>query len=227
MSAKSQPNGNTQGNGHEQILERELLVLAQTRQLRERTPELLSALSAFVGYELGRRNRMGQLDSEDLVRDEVVDQAFAAALTRLSQGQPIRDLHAFLRSRAQDMIRGEVRRVQHERRTMISLEAPVASGEVDESGEEVRVGDVLADQNGRDPEQIVIDAETLQYLITLLSDIPDLWRTVFLQRTMQERSAREVADLEGLDIDEVRRITVRVRDHLRDRMLTEFDEAFE
>jgi len=163
MSAGPQPNGDKQGNGHEPIVERELLVLAQTRQLRERTPELLSALAAFVGYELGRRNRMGQLAAEDLVRDEVVDHAFAAALTRLGQGQPISDLHNFLRSRAQDMIRGEVRRVQFERRTTISLEAPVASGEVDEAGEEVRVGDVLADQNARDPEQIVIDAETLAY----------------------------------------------------------------
>jgi len=61
----------------------------------------------------------------------------------------------------------------------------------------------------------------------VLSDIPDLWRTVFLQRTMQERSAREVAEREGLDIDEVRRITIRVRDHLRERMLAEFDEEFE
>jgi DNA-directed RNA polymerase specialized sigma24 family protein len=63
----------------------------------------------------------------------------------------------------------------------------------------------------------------LQFLIEALSDVPDLWRTVFLQRAMQERTAREVADLEGLDIDEVRRITIRTREYLRDRMAIDYD----
>jgi DNA-directed RNA polymerase specialized sigma24 family protein len=227
MSAEPQPNGRERGNGHEELIERELHVLAQARQLRERPVELVNALAAYVGYELGRRTQMGQLDPEDLRREEVIDHAFAAALTRLSQGHIIRDLHSFLRSRAQDMIRGEVRRVQYERRQHVSLDAPVASGEVDEAGEVVRVADTLPDLNARDPEQIFIDAETLAYLINVLSDIPDLWRTVFLQRTMQERSARDVAEREGLEIDEVRRITVNVRDILRERMLAEFDEEFE
>src|SRR5205823_10677899 len=116
MSADPHANGHQQGNGAQELLERELLILAQVRQLRERPAELVGTLRAYVGYELGRRLRQGQLEPEDLMRDEVVDHAFAAALTRLSQGRSIRDLHGFLRTRAQDMIRGEVRRVQQERR---------------------------------------------------------------------------------------------------------------
>ncbi len=101
------------------------------------------------------------------------------------------------------------------------------SGEEAEGGEDVRVADIIPDPNAREPEQIVIDNETLAYLIDVLSGVPDVWRTVFLQRTVQERSAREVADLEGLDIDEVRRITIRTREYLRDRYITEYDDLFD
>jgi RNA polymerase sigma factor (sigma-70 family) len=197
-----------------------MLVLAQARQLRERPAELLGALNSYISYELNRRVQQGQLDREDLLRDEVTDAAFAYALTRLSQGEPIRDVPAFLRTRAQETISREVRRILHERQRTVSLEQTISSGE---DGEDVRVADTLPDPTERDPEQIVIDNETLQFLIEALSDVPDLWRTVFLQRAMQERTAREVADLEGLDIDEVRRITIRTREYLRDRMAIDYD----
>lgn len=211
-------------NGHRPHLADTLLTVAnQQRQLRERPAELLGALSAYVGYELGRRTNTGQLDFDDLHRDEVIDSAFAAALARLDQGQPIRDLSGFLRARAQDVIAREVRRVQNERRRFISLEQTISSSDEGEGGEEVRVGDVIPDPASRGPEQIAIDNETLNFLVSVLADVPDLWRTVFLQRTMQERSAREVAELEELDIDEVRRITVLTRNYLRERMEAEYD----
>lgn len=212
-------------NGHRPGTDQERLrvVAGQQRQLRERPAELLSGLQAYVGYELGRRARTGQLDLDDLQRDEVIDSAFAAALARLDEGRPIRDLAGFLRSRAQDVIAREVRRVQQERRRLISLEQTIASGEESEGGEEVRVVDVIPDPAARGPEQIAIDNETLGFLISVLADVPDLWRTVFLQRTMQERSAREVAELEGLDVDEVRRITVLTRNYLRERMEQEYE----
>ena len=166
------------------------------------------------------------LDMDDLHRDEVIDSAFAAALSRLEQGQPIRDLAGFLRARAQDVITREVRRVQQERRRFVSLDQTISSGEDGDGGEEVHVGDVIPDPASRGPEQIAIDNETLNFLISVLADVPDMWRTVFLQRTMQERSARDVAELEGLAIDEVRRITVLTRDYLRERMEEEY-ELFE
>jgi RNA polymerase sigma factor (sigma-70 family) len=199
-------------------------VHAQIRNVRERPHELMRPLAAYVNFELRRRVNLGQIDYEDLLRDEVIDSAFAAALTRLRDGEPIRDLDSYLRTRAQDMIGREVRRIQQERRQHVSLEQTLAaSGEDGEGGEEVRIADVIPDPNAREPEQVVIDNETLAFTIEVLADIPDLWRTVFLQRTMQERSAREVAELEGLDIDEVRRITVLTRDYLRDRFQQEYE----
>lgn len=233
MPTPSQPGPNGHGTSShsnpkstartEELLERELLVLAQSRLLRERPAELLGALNSYVSYELSRRTQQGQLDHEDLQRDEVIDATFAAALTRLEQGDPIRDVPSFLRSRAQDTISREVRRVRFERQRNVSLEQTISSGEEGEGGEEVRVADVIPDPRARGPEQIVIDNETLQFLIEALSDVPDLWRTVFLQRTMQERTAREVAEREGLDIDEVRRITLRTREFLRERMAADYD----
>jgi len=209
-------------------LERERRVREQIAQLRERPSELLQPLSSYVVYELSRRVRMGQLSYDDIYRDEVIDSAVASALGRLQeQGEPLRDISSYLRSRAQDVISREVRRVGQERRQHISLEQTVTSGDDGEGGEEVRVADLIPDPNAREPEQVVVDSETLAYLIDILSDVPDLWRTIFLQRTVQERSAREVAELEGLDIDEVRRITLRTRQYLRDRYVTEYDEFFD
>jgi RNA polymerase sigma factor (sigma-70 family) len=227
VSGTTGPNGQHDqgrpGSGGDR-LEREALVYAQARQLRERPAELLRSLSSYVSFELGRRVNMGQLDYEDLLRDEVIDSAFAAALTRLDQGEPIRDLNNYLRTRAQDMIGREVRRIQQERRQHISLEQTLAAASDDgEGGEEVRVADVIRDPNAREPEQVVIDNESLAFTISALADVPDLWRTVFLQRALQERSARDVAEREGLDIDEVRRITVLTRDYLRERFEQEYE----
>jgi RNA polymerase sigma factor (sigma-70 family) len=202
-------------------------VRTQLEQLRERPRDLTQALSSYVGYELGRRVRMGQLDHEDLLRDEVIDAAFAAALDRLHRGYPIRDLHTWLRSRAQDMIGKEVRRIQQERRQFVSLEQTVMSSDGPEGGEVVRVVDIIPDQSAREPEQIAVNNETLAFMIDVLADVPDVWRTVFLQRTVQERSAREVAELEGLDIDEVRRITIRTREYLRERFDAEYEDLFD
>jgi DNA-directed RNA polymerase specialized sigma24 family protein len=196
---------------------------AQTRELRERTRELVHDLRGYVSYELGRRVRMGQIDAEDLLRDEVIDSVFAAAMTRLGQGHAIRDLRAYMRNRAQEMIQRETRRIQMERRQHVSLEQTLAPSGDSEDGEEVLVADVIPDPNAREPEDIVVNNEMLQFVIDALADVPDLWRTVFLQRTMQERSAREVADREQLDIDEVRRITVRTRDYLRERFEDEYE----
>jgi RNA polymerase sigma factor (sigma-70 family) len=227
MSGTTGPNGQNKprqaGSGGSR-LEREALVYAQARQLRERPTELLRSLSSYVSFELRRRVNLGQIDYEDLLRDEVIDTAFAAALTRLDQGEPIRDLNNYLRTRAQDMIGREVRRIQQERRQHISLEQTLAAASDDgEGGEEVRVADVIRDPNAREPEQVVIDNESLAFTISALADVPDLWRTVFLQRAMQERSARDVAEREGLDIDEVRRITVLTRDYLRERFEQEYE----
>jgi RNA polymerase sigma factor (sigma-70 family) len=200
----------------------------QIGQLRHRPQELIPPLATYVASELGRRVRMGQIHYEDLLRDEVVDSAFASALARLEeQREPIRDLSSYLRTRAQDMISREVRRIGQERRQHISLEQTVMSGDETEGGEEVRVADIIPDPNARGPEQLAVDNETFAFVVDILADVPDVWRTVFLQRTMQDRSAREVAELEGLDIDEVRRITLRTREYLRERFENEYDDLFD
>lgn len=194
-----------------------MVVQAQMRELREQPRELVERLSSYVGYELSRRTTMGQLDPADVLRDEIVDHAFASALARLEEGVPIRDLHTYLRSRAQDMIRREVRRVGFERQRIVSLDQ-VVSNESGEDGEQVTLADVIPDTEARELDLASIDAETVAYLIEALSDLPDRWRSIFLERTMQGRSAHQIADAENLHVDEVRRIVVLSRDFLRDQM---------
>lgn len=203
--------GSSQQNGT-------LSAAEQVRQLREQPGELVRNLRSYVSYELGRRVTMGQLSSEDVLRDEVVDTAFASALTRLQEGTPIRDLHTYLRSRAQDMIRREVRRVANERQRMVSLDTVLTGSDEGEDGELVRLADIIPDLQTPELDQAAIDSETLSYLIEALSDLPERWRTVMLQRTIEGRSALEIADEHDMHIDEVRRIIVSSRDFLRDRM---------
>lgn len=180
--------------------------------------ELVRNLRSYVSYELGRRVSMGQLSPEDVLRDEVVDTAFASALTRLEEGTPIRDLRTYLRSRAQDMIRREVRRVANERQRIVSLDAIISGSEDGEDGELVRLADLIPDLQTPDLDQSAIDSETLNYLLEALTDLPDRWRTVVLQRTVEGHSAQQIAEEHDLDIDEVRRIIVSSRDFLRDRL---------
>lgn len=180
--------------------------------------ELVRNLRSYVSYELGRRVSMGQLSPEDVLRDEVVDTAFASALTRLEEGTPIRDLRTYLRSRAQDMIRREVRRVANERLRIVSLDAIISGSEDGEDGELVRLADLIPDLQTPDLDQSAIDSETLNYLLEALTDLPDRWRTVVLQRTVEGHSAQQIAEEHDLDIDEVRRIIVSSRDFLRNRL---------
>lgn len=218
MSAASGPNGHSQTSQSQPPVDPAAQAAAQIRELRESPVALVRNLRSYVGYELGRRVSMGQLSPEDVLRDEVVDTAFASALTRLEEGVPIRDLHTYLRSRAQDMIRREVRRVSNEQQRIVSLDTVISGSEEGEDGELVRLADIIPDLQTPELDQAVIDAETVTYLIEALSDLPERWRTVVLQRTIEGRSAREIAEDEGLDIDEVRRIIVSSRDFLRDRM---------
>lgn len=207
-------------NGHDGRhgdLSPEEIVRQQIRQLKEEPHDLVERLASYVGYELSRRTTMGQLEPGDVLRDEVVDNAFASALTRLEEGLPIRDLHTYLRSRAQDMIRREIRRVGFERQRMLSLDQVIYNEDAD-PGEQVTLADVIPDTEARDLETVSIDAEIMTYLIESLSDLPDRWRSVFLERTIQGKSAQRIADEEAMDIDEVRRIVVLSRDFLRDRM---------
>lgn len=214
------PSHNGRSNTSENQAPDDLLFQAQeqVRQLRNNPAELVRNLRSYVSYELGRRVTMGQLSAEDVLRDEVVDTAFASALTRLEEGEPIRDLHTYLRSRAQDMIRREVRRVSNERQRVVSLDTVLAGGDDGEDAELVRLADIIPDLQTPDLDQSAIDSETVTYLIEALSDLPERWRTVVLQRTIEGRSARDIAKDEDLDIDEVRRIIVSSRDFLRDRM---------
>jgi RNA polymerase sigma factor (sigma-70 family) len=202
-------------NGHEEFHENEL-VRAQIRQLRHEPGELIARLESFVGYELSRRTVMGQLSSSDLDRDEVVDNAFASALTRLQEGVPIRDLHNYLRSRAQDMIRREIRRVANERQRLVSLDQVVFSEGDD--GEQVTLADVIPDTEARLLDDASIDAETMTYLIDALAGLPDRWRTIFLQRTIHGHGVHAIADEHAIPPDEVRRIVIQCRDYLRDQM---------
>ena len=191
-------------------------VLAQMRTLREDPGDLLDRLSSYVSYEIGRRITMGQLNVSDLQRDEVIDNAFASALARLEEGAPIRNLNNYLRSRAQDMIRREVRRVSNERLRIVSLDQIVYSE--GEDGEQVTLADVIPDNESRLLDEAAVDAETLSYLIESLSGLPDRWRTIFLQRTIYGRNAYSIAEEHEILVDEVRRIVVRSRDYLRDQM---------
>lgn len=220
MSAAFEPDGSRKHRPSAEELE--ALVRAQMDELREEPAELLERLESYVGYELGRRTAMGQLDPGDVQRDEVVDTAFALALNRLREGTPIRDLHTYLRSRAQEMIRREVRRVANERRRVVSLDQVISNNEDSEDGEEIRLADVIPDTESRELDAAAIDAETMSYMINALSDLPELWRSIFLERTIQGRSARQIAEHEDMHIDEVRRIVVRSRDFLRDKMENEF-----
>lgn len=218
MSAASSPNGRSHTSQSHVPDDRVAQASEQVRQLRESPAALVRNLRSYVGYELGRRVTMGQLSVEDVLRDEVVDTAFASALTRLEEGEPIRDLHTYLRSRAQDMIRREVRRVANERQRVVSLDTVLAGSDEGEDGELVRLADIIPDLQTPDLDPSAIDSETVTYLIEALSDLPERWRTVVLQRTLEGRSARQIAEDEALDIDEVRRIIVSSRDFLRDRM---------
>ncbi len=142
-----------------------------------------------------------------------------------AQDAPQQGLFRWLRRLARQVIRtsidAERRRIEHER----SLEEPVAILGEEWPDQVVRLIDILADPHAELPEDLLLTHETQALLEQALDRLPELWREVFLMRTVDGWNEDIVAEAEGIPVEQVRSIVEISRaflaEALRDMQLSE------
>ena len=85
----------------------------------------------------------------------------------------------------------------------------------------------LADEPGREPEQLAMRTQTRRLMERRIDLLPDAFRTVFMLRAVEEMSVEEVA--QALEIPEatVRTRLFRARSLLREGLAQEMDHALD
>jgi RNA polymerase sigma-70 factor (ECF subfamily) len=85
--------------------------------------------------------------------------------------------------------------------------------------------DVLPNPSSPIPEQVVESLEFQHALATILRQLPTAWREPFLLHVRDGLSLREVAQMEGLPMAEVRQRIARAREFLRARLAEEYADT--
>lgn len=193
--------------------------------LVDRAIELLHPLLGYARNRLRVYEALGDLPPGQVEPEEVVNAGLAEALRRAGEApgdRPYPWLRRFVR-RAIERQLADARLRRRER----SLEEPVGTGWPDEEGTRPprRLIDVLPDPNAPIPEDVVTRAEILEALAALINELPETWREPFLLHGFDGRSLEEVAWLEGVTVEEVRRRIEQARAYLRARLAEEYEEA--
>lgn len=174
-------------------------------QLSELAPQFAGPLLRYVRRRLWFYRAIGALSRSDLQPEEVVDETFARASERWSERPSSVPLRRWLRRLARRFIEREIRRIQAERRTTRSLDAPLLTHQPDEeAGQETfTLLDILADPRAPLPEQEAERAEWARYLAGVLSHVPDDWLEAFLLHTIDGLSLEQIAEQEEKPVSEV------------------------
>ncbi len=177
----------------------------QRRVLAAQLVEHVRPLRRFIRRELARSISLGTIPPNTLSEDELIDTVLVRALQHANDA-PQQGLFRWLRRLARRVIRSSIdaerRRIEHER----SLEEPVALVGEDWPDQVVRLIDILADPHAELPEEMLLTQETRSILDQALDRLPELWREVFLMRTIDRWDDVVIASAEGIPVDQVRSI---------------------
>jgi RNA polymerase sigma factor (sigma-70 family) len=177
----------------------------------------LRLLLNFARDEIRAHEALGRLEPGQLRPEDIVDEALLDAMQ--SPEQPPRGrMYPWLR----DLVRRAVERLVKQHPRHRSLFEPVGDPG---STAPRRLIDVLPNPSSPIPEQVVESLEFQHALATILRQLPTAWREPFLLHVRDGLSLREVAQMEGLPVGEVRRRIERAREFLRARLADEYADA--
>lgn len=191
----------------------------------DRAVTLLRPLLNYARSELRVQESLGGVPAGAVSAEDVVDAGLLEALRHNAEA-PDNRLYPWLRR----FVRREITRVvneAHRRRREHSLEQPVGTDWPDDEGSGLprRLIDVLPDPTSPIPEHVVEGNEFQQGLSSLLGQLPSAWREPFVLHVRDGLTLRQVAQVEGLPVADVRRRIDRAREFLRMRLEEEYEDA--
>mgnify|MGYP005848916771 CR=1 FL=1 len=173
----------------------------------------LRARADAVGVDPGR-----------LTVEEIVDEAFLAALRRDGERLPSSRL---LRETARAAIGREVSRQYATSQREVSLNTPVVPAQHIAGvhpDEEFTLGDLLPDRTTPLPAQVAEADEFLACLDQAFAELPEAWREVFFLHAVDGHSPGIVADRLGVPVETIVHSLEQTREYLRARLLELYDD---
>ncbi len=182
----------------------------------------LRPLLHYARDEIRAQEALGRLEPGHLSPEEVVDAAVAEALA--TPGEPPGGrVYPWLRRLVRRIVEREARQQRPERH----LFEPVRSGRPDDNPPSTprRLVDILPNPASPVPDQVVDSLEFQHALASILRQLPTQWREPFLLHIRDGLTLREVAQLEGVSVAEVRQRIQWAREFLRARLAEEYQDA--
>ncbi len=170
----------------------------------------LERFNQFVSSEIEYYLATGDLKSDELTPEDVIDAVVLQGSDEYTKNQPILPLDRWLVMLATKYLRKEVRRLQEAREEFVHLEEDIPETPPEEEvvtlGEEIldfyqpdedlRMEDVVADPTAETPEQVAESREAVQQFVhQTLTELPRAWRDAFVLTRVQGFSTAEIAEI--------------------------------
>jgi RNA polymerase sigma factor (sigma-70 family) len=180
----------------------------------------LEKLNEFVRGEIEYQLATGDLKTDELTPEDVVDSVVLLAFEEYQKNPPKLPLDRWLVMLAMKYIRNEIRWLRQGHEDFVELDENIPDippeEQVNQLGEErlyfyqpdedIQMEDVVADPKAETPEQIVeMTDEVRQLAKECLSDVPQEWRDAFVLSHVQGFSVREIAEITNRDEAKVKK----------------------
>jgi RNA polymerase sigma factor (sigma-70 family) len=170
----------------------------------------LESFNHFVREELEYHLATGDLKSDELTPEDVVDAVVLNAFEEYKKSPPKFSLDRWLVMLAMKYIRNEIRLWRQDREEFVHLEENIPETPPEEEvvtlgeetldfyqpDEDLRMEDVVADPTGETPEQVAETREAIQQFVNqTLTELPRAWRDAFVLTRVQGFSTAEIAEI--------------------------------
>jgi RNA polymerase sigma factor (sigma-70 family) len=180
----------------------------------------MEGLNEFVRSEIEYQLATGDLKSDELTSEDVVDTVMLQAFEEYQKEEPKLPLDRWLVMLAIRFIRNETRWLRQDRDQFVHLEEDIPeispAEEVNQLGsetlyfhqpdEDLQMEDIVADPLAETPEQVAeMTDEVRQLAKECLSELPREWRDAFVLRRVQGFSIKEIAEITRRNEAQVRK----------------------
>lgn len=182
----------------------------QRDQFFETIQPHLENFNKFVRGEIEYQLATGDLKTDELTPEDVVDSVVLLAFEEYQKNPPKLPLDRWLVMLAMKYIRNEIRRFRQDRENFVHLEEDIPETPREEEvvtlgeetldfyqpDEDLQMEDVVADPTAETPEQIAESREALlQFVGQSLTELPRAWRDAFILTRVQGFSTAEIAEI--------------------------------
>jgi RNA polymerase sigma factor (sigma-70 family) len=194
----------------------------------------LDSLNQFVRGEIDYQLAIGDLNTDELTPEDVVDSVMLQAFEEYEKNPPKLPLDRWLVMLAVRYIRNEIGRFRKDREELVPLDQNIPDippeEQVNQLGEErlyffqpdedLQMEDVIADPLAENPEQAAETREAVQQFVTQdLTELPRAWRDAFVLTRVQGFSTAEIAEIFAQPEKKVKRNLQQAEDALKKKLI--------